>query len=80
MLPSDAAPSFTPNPHVPGLITLPYSSTGPRVNLHDPDLDDRNLIVPGDQSVMIVEDDLKFASYLLDMARARPARDRDFQR
>src|SRR5262249_30431875 len=31
--------------------------------------DDRENIVPGDRVVMIVEDDLKFASYLLDMAR-----------
>jgi hypothetical protein len=32
-------------------------------------MDDRENIVPGDRVVMIVEDDLKFASYLLDMAR-----------
>src|SRR6185295_11236936 len=32
-------------------------------------MDDRDNIIPGDRVVMIVEDDLKFASYLLDMAR-----------
>jgi CheY-like chemotaxis protein/GAF domain-containing protein len=32
-------------------------------------MDDRENIVPGDRVVMIVEDDLKFATYLLDMAR-----------
>src|SRR5437870_13535279 len=31
--------------------------------------DDRENIVPGDRVVMIVEDDLKFATYLLDLAR-----------
>jgi HAMP domain-containing protein/CheY-like chemotaxis protein/signal transduction histidine kinase len=34
-------------------------------------MDDRENIVPGDRVVMIVEDDLKFASYLLDRARER---------
>jgi CheY-like chemotaxis protein/nitrogen-specific signal transduction histidine kinase len=31
--------------------------------------DDRNAITPGDRTVMIVEDDVKFAAILLDMAR-----------
>jgi HAMP domain-containing protein/signal transduction histidine kinase/DNA-binding response OmpR family regulator len=51
--------------------TRPALTTGMASQLADEaDLnDDRDNIVPGDRVVMIVEDDLKFASYLLDLAR-----------
>ncbi|MES2900017.1 MAG: HAMP domain-containing protein, partial [Pseudomonadota bacterium] len=64
----DEATALAP---LPGVISIPFSSTSPQVNLHDPDFDDRNLIASGDQSVMIVEDDLTFANQLLSLARAR---------
>jgi HAMP domain-containing protein/CheY-like chemotaxis protein/signal transduction histidine kinase len=52
-------------------IGLPFTANAPRVNLHNPDHDDRNLLASGDQCVLIVEDDSAFANILLSQARAR---------
>ncbi|QYF91733.1 HAMP domain-containing protein [Massilia sp. PAMC28688] len=67
----DLATSSPASLPIPGVVTLPFNGSAPRVNLHDPDFDDRNLISAGDQSVMIVEDDTAFANILLSQARAR---------
>ena len=74
MYADSVTPAFTPNLQIPGVLTLPFTSNNPQVNLHDPDLDDRNLIMPGDQSVLIVEDDAPFANIVLSQARARGLR------
>jgi HAMP domain-containing protein/CheY-like chemotaxis protein/signal transduction histidine kinase len=38
--------------------------------LHDPDVDDRNLVASGDQAILIVEHDPRFAERLLSQTRA----------
>lgn len=38
---------------------------------HDTPLDDRYLIAPGDQGVLIVQDDVEFANMLLAQVRTR---------
>ncbi|MEJ7805178.1 MAG: response regulator, partial [Telluria sp.] len=66
------AHDLTPaNMPIPGVVTLPFTGNAPRINLHDPDFDDRNLVSSGDQSVLIVEDDTRFANIVLSQARAR---------
>ncbi len=67
----DLAGALPANMPIPGVVTLPFNGTTPRVNLHDPDFDDRNLVSAGDQSVLIVEDDTRFANIVLSQARAR---------
>ncbi|MES2324129.1 MAG: HAMP domain-containing protein, partial [Pseudomonadota bacterium] len=64
----------TTDASIPGVATLTFDAASPRVNLHDPDHDDRNLIAPGDQSVLIVEDDSRFANIVLSQVRARGLR------
>ncbi|MFB2767941.1 HAMP domain-containing protein [Pelatocladus sp. BLCC-F211] len=54
----------SPTPHTPPTLPTPSSLLS-----SSPIIDDRDNIQPGDRTLLIVEDDIKFAQILLDMAR-----------
>ncbi|HEY0139445.1 MAG TPA: HAMP domain-containing protein [Thermoanaerobaculia bacterium] len=58
-----------------GMFELPehaqHAGDEPQVTIEEQVADDRDLIEPGDRTVLIVEDDINFARILLDMAREK---------
>ncbi|HEX8611519.1 MAG TPA: response regulator, partial [Telluria sp.] len=57
----------------PAPIGMPMSLDGSPtvINLHHPNHDDRNLVAPGEQSILVVESDARVANNLLSTVRER---------
>jgi HAMP domain-containing protein/CheY-like chemotaxis protein/signal transduction histidine kinase len=56
---------------LPASLPISYEAEPGAGHIIQPEIDDRNLIAPGDQSVLIVQDNEEFASVLLDQAHSR---------
>ena len=67
----DAAPKTAPAVTPTRPIVVPGSEEGLVLPQNHPVSDDRERIRPGDPVVLIVEDDVKFASILVDLAREK---------
>ncbi|MBK3732313.1 response regulator [Azospirillum brasilense] len=67
----DPAPKLAPFPTPTRPIVVPGPEERLALPLHPPVADDRERIRPGDPVVLIVEDDVKFASILVDLAREK---------
>jgi HAMP domain-containing protein/CheY-like chemotaxis protein/signal transduction histidine kinase len=65
-----APPSVRSTPASPTLSILPMVAPLPMKAPTPPILDDRNTLMPGAASLLVVEDDPNYARILLDMARA----------
>ncbi|WP_449228850.1 HAMP domain-containing protein [Azospirillum argentinense] len=68
---SDPAPKLAPFPTPTRPIVVPGPEERLALPQHPPVADDRERIRPGDPVVLIVEDDVKFASILVDLAREK---------
>ncbi|MGY0710142.1 HAMP domain-containing protein [Azospirillum argentinense] len=67
----DPAPKLAPFPTPTRPIVVPGPEERLALPQHHPVADDRERIRPGDPVVLIVEDDVKFASILVDLAREK---------
>ncbi|CAO3455060.1 probable sensory histidine kinase [Azospirillum argentinense] len=67
----DPAPKLAPFPTPTRPIVVPGPEERLALAQHHPVADDRERIRPGDPVVLIVEDDVKFASILVDLAREK---------
>ncbi|MBB3264808.1 HAMP domain-containing protein/signal transduction histidine kinase/CheY-like chemotaxis protein [Azospirillum sp. OGB3] len=67
----DPAPKLAPFPTPTRPIVVPGPEERLALPQHPPVADDRERIRPGDPVVLIVEDDVKFASILVDLAREK---------